>query len=302
MWILYSILASILQTFRNSFQRGLMASAGVWAATWVRFAFGAPITLIVLLLIISFSHPYGGIASPKVFWISVFVGGLTQVLATAALLKAMHSSSFAIGSTLQHTSLLIAAIFGVVALGDHLAKQAWIGMFIATIGLVFATWPKSSGGQENWSKSLMGGFWGLVSGICFSVSVNSARAGTLAIEHQANFYSSTLAVFSVQTAQAIGLGIYLYFFHRAQFNMALKSWRESLSAGGAGASASIIWFLALAMVPAALAKSVNLLVEAPVSILMGYIKFKERPSLVKIAAITLIVMGVIMTVLAPKIA
>jgi len=101
MWLFLSFIASILQTFRNSFQRSLMASAGTWAATWVRFAFGVPISLAVMLvLMFIMRHPLYNLSFD--FVIIASIGALAQVLATAALMKAMQASSFALGATLQH--------------------------------------------------------------------------------------------------------------------------------------------------------------------------------------------------------
>lgn len=295
MWIALAIFASILQVLRNSFQRGLMNDAGVWAATWVRFAFGVPISLIVLLVLFFFRGNFN-LHIELNFFLIASIGALAQVMATAALLKSMHSSSFALGATLQHSSLLITALFGFVFLGDKLNNIVWFGFICATIGMVISSWPKNKLDKAKLKETIYGGLFGLLSGACFAVSANCFRSSVLMLESPPSLFSSCFTVCYVQFVQALGIGIFLYAFEKKNFIIALKSWRESLSAGAAGASSSIIWFLVLALVPAALARTVNLLIEAPFSIIIGMVKFKERASFQKIVAITLIVIGVILAI------
>jgi drug/metabolite transporter (DMT)-like permease len=296
MWLIIAIVASFLQTLRNSFQRNLLANSGVWAATWVRFAFGVPLSVLVLLIFFilrgNFYLPYN-----PYYLALCTIGAITQVLATAALLKAMQASSFALGATLQHSSLIITAIFGALFLNDDLPFLAWFGVFVASIGMIIASWPKGDLGQDNFAKSAIGGIFGLISGACFAISANSFRAAVLNIAPIPDLFSSTYTVVIVQSLQAIGLGLFLYFFRRKNLYIAIKSWRESLKAGITGASSSIIWFLALALVPAALARAINLLVEVPTSIFIGAKHFREKPNLRKLIAIFMIVCGVLLAIL-----
>lgn len=296
MWLFLSIIASFLQTLRNSFQRGLLSECGTWAATWVRFAFGFPVSFAVFATIAIINGGFE-IAKPGSFLANSLIGALAQVLATAALLKSMDKASFALGATLQHTSLLITAIFGSIFLGDLLSKWVWLGIVFATSGMAIATWPRGKIEKENLGRTIEGGLWGLVSGACFAVSANAFRVAVLGVTANPNFLASSLTVSFVQLAQTIGIFIYLWFIERENLKTALKYWKQSLGAGVAGASSSVLWFLALALVPAALARAVNLAVEAPSAIIIGALKFKEGFNLKRILAIALIVLGVIIAVL-----
>lgn len=296
MWLFLSIIASFLQTLRNSFQRGLLHECGTWAATWVRFAFGLPISLAVFVSIVIYNGGFD-IAKPANFIINASIGALAQVLATAALLKSMDKASFALGATLQHTSLLITAIFGSLFLGDILSQNVWLGIFLATMGMGLATWPRGQIEKQNLKKTIEGGMWGIVCGACFAVSANAFRVAVLSVSSVPNFLASSLTVSFVQFLQTIGVFIYLLLFERANIKKALKYWPQSLGAGIAGASSSVLWFLALALVPAALARAVNLAIEAPSAIIIGALKFKEGFNIKRIIAIILIVLGVIIAVL-----
>lgn len=296
MWLFLSIIASFLQTLRNSFQRGLLGECGTWAATWVRFAFGFPVSFAVFVVIAIHNGGFA-IAKPMQFVTLSLIGALAQVLATAALLKSMDKASFALGATLQHTSLLITAMFGWLFLGDLLSKYVWLGIFLATFGMAIATWPRGEIEKENLGKTIEGGLWGLVCGACFAVSANAFRMAVLSVSTSPNFLASSLTVSFVQLAQTIGVFIYLWVFERQNLKLALKYWKQSLGAGVAGASSSVMWFLALALVPAALARAVNLAIEAPTAIIIGAMKFKEGFNLKRIIAIALIVAGVIIAVM-----
>lgn len=296
MWVFLTLLASVFQAFRNSFQRGLMNSAGVWAATWVRFAFGVPVSGGAYLLLVATQGPIA-IQNPKLFFLYAAIGAFAQIMGTMTLLKSMENSSFALGATLQHSSLAITALFGFAVLGDDLTTLSWVGILIATIGMFLATWPKKGASRAVALSDIRAGLWGLGSGLGFAISVNAFRGSVLAVSPDATFIASALTVSWVQFTQGVFLGAYLLIWQRENFITAVKSWKTSLSAGAAGASASMMWFLALGLAPAAMIKAINLLIESPTSIIIGAIKFKERLPLRKLLAIALILIGVIATIM-----
>jgi drug/metabolite transporter (DMT)-like permease len=134
LWIPATIAAATFQVGRNALQRGVMTSSGSLGATLVRFLFGLPFSvafvLIALLIVPNASPRWSG-----AFWLSAIVGAASQILATAALLSAMHRSGFAVGTALQQSSLPLAALFGLVIYGDRISAVAWLGVAITTIGL-----------------------------------------------------------------------------------------------------------------------------------------------------------------------
>lgn len=295
MWLFLAIFASILQVFRNSMQRGLLVDAGIWAATWVRFAFGLPISILVFIILQAI-YPSLNYKIEIRFFIIAAIGALAQVLATAALLKSMQKGSFALGATLQHSSLLMTAIFGLIFLSDNLGYWQWIGFLSATLGMIISSWPKSEISAIENKDNLLSGFYGLLCGACFAISANCFRSSVLIIAPNPTILTSCFTVCYVQFVQAFILGIYLIIFEKSKLKLAFSSWPQSLAAGFAGASSSIVWFLVLALVPAAIARTINLVIEAPLSAIIGYVKFKEKLGLRKLMAIILIIIGVIMAI------
>jgi drug/metabolite transporter (DMT)-like permease len=189
-WLPLSIVAGFLQIIRNAAQRGLSDQAGPWGAALVRFLFGLPFALIFLGLTWRFAPPVAPHLDAKVAFI-LSIGAAAQVCATAALMASMRASSFALGSTFQHMSLPLAALFGALFLGDVLSVWGWIGIGLATFGLVFTSWPDGGikVGLSAGPGAFKAGLYGLMSGACFAVSANAYRACGMAIDPLAPFFS-----------------------------------------------------------------------------------------------------------------
>ena len=270
-WIPVTVAAAALQVARNAAQRSLMTGAGPWGATLVRFLFGLPfsiafasVALLALPLKPTLSGVYFGWAA---------LGGVMQLGATAALLTAMQRSSFALGTAFQQSGLPFAAIMGLLLFGDPLSNQAWIGVALASAGLVVLSWPKRGQDAQDWTAAALG----TLSGFCFAISANAFRqaAHSLDIDHPIPSALVTVAV--VQALQSAGLTLWLAIRDRASLRAALRSWRVSIGAGFFGAAASAGWFVALALAPAGLVRAVGV-VEMPIAALAGRRLFAERVS------------------------
>jgi len=258
-----------------------------------------PFTSLVLAALLLYRGHYD-IELSQYFWVNVLAGSLFQFLASAAFLLSMRFSKFAIGVALQHSSIIVTAAFGVWFLGDKLGIIPWIGLIVATIGMVVISWPERKPNAEIDVKSaLLSGLFGFTSGVFFAVCSNQFRAAVNAVEGNPTFFASTLTVLITQVSQGVFLGAILLFIQRAGMRVAAKKWRDCFKAGAGGSFASIAWFLALGLAPAALVKAVNLVVEIPLSVFMGAKKFEERLQTRKIVAMVLIIMGVLAAVLVP---
>jgi drug/metabolite transporter (DMT)-like permease len=207
LWLPLALVAGFLQIVRNAAQRGLSDTAGPWGATLVRFLFGLPFALIFLGGVYVIAPP----VAPRFdldIGLILALGASAQVCATAALMASMRASSFALGSTFQHMSLPLAALFGGVFLGDHLGAVAWTGIGLASLGLLVASWPKGGfvAGVKAGPGAFKAGLLGLASGACFAVSANCYRQCGMAIDPTSPFFSSSLTLVLAQGLQSVGLG------------------------------------------------------------------------------------------------
>jgi drug/metabolite transporter (DMT)-like permease len=291
LWIPATVFAAAFQVGRNALQRGVMTSAGPWGATLVRFLFGLPFSLVFVAVAYAVTpgvRPQFG----AVFWSAAMVGALAQVLATAALLVAMRRAGFAVGTAMQQSSLPLAAVIGLIGYHDQLTLPAWIGVAIATSGLLVLTWPRHASGPQ----PISGGAFGLVSGLCFGFSLNAVRHACLALEPHHPVVSALTSVAVAQAAQALGLTLYLLARDRGALRAVAADWRPSLWAGLCGALASAGWFVALALSPAAPVRALGV-IEAPIAAVAGRRLFSERLHPAQILAGAAVLAGVLLTTL-----
>lgn len=289
LWIPATVAASVFQVGRNALQRGVMASSGPWGATLVRFLFGLPFSagfFVIALLMVPGADPHWIAA----FWISAIAGAGSQVLATAALLTAMRRAGFAVATALQQSSLPLAALLGLIVYHDTIGGIAWAGVAVATIGLAALTWPS----PHQLQASLAGAAFGLVSGLCFGFSLNAFRHAALALDGRHPVFGAIVSVAVVQAMQAAALVVFLLWRDPAALAEVLRRWRPSLGAGLCGACASMGWFVALALSPAAPVRALGI-IEAPIAAIAGYGFFRETLSTRQVVAGIAVIGGVLLT-------
>ncbi len=291
LWIPITIAAATLQVARNALQRGLLADAGPWGATLVRFLFGLPFSCAMwaaVALVTPAAHPNFGTG----FWLAAATGALSQMVASAALLVAMRRAGFAIGTALQQSSLPLSAVMGLVVFHDRLSAWAWLGVAVTTVGLAVLTWPKGGTGPQ----PLSGALFGLISGLCFGFSLNAFRHAELSLDHAHPLYAAIASVAIAQAMQSALLTSVLAVWRPQALRAVAAGWRQSLGAGLCGALASLGWFLALAYAPAGPVRAVGM-VEMPIAAVAGRRVFAERLTPWQWAAGVAAALGVVLAAL-----
>jgi drug/metabolite transporter (DMT)-like permease len=270
LWIPITIAAATLQVARNALQRGLLADAGPWGATLVRFLFGLPFSG-AMWIAVALATPGARPSFGADFWLAATTGALSQMVASAALLVAMRRAGFAIGTALQQSSLPLSAIMGLLVFHDRLSPWAWGGVAVTTAGLAVLTWPKGGTGP----KPLSGALFGLISGLCFGFSLNAYRHAELSLDAAHPLYAAIASVTIAQAMQSASLTSVLAVWRPQALRAVAAGWRQSLGAGLCGALASLGWFLALAYAPAGPVRAVGM-VEMPIAAVAGRRVFSER--------------------------
>ncbi len=277
--------AAGLQVARNALQRGLLAGSGPWGATLVRFLFGLPFSLgfvAVAAWCAPSAHPVFG----WTFLGACLVGGGAQIGATAAMLVSMRRSSFTLGTVFQQSGIPFAALIGM-AFGERLDGWRWLGLALATLGLMALGWPRRGAGTRDWTAAPLG----LAAGAGFAVAANAYRQASLAIDPHHPVLAAQITLLVVQTLQSIALVSWLAVTDRKALGVTLRAWRPSLGAGFFGAAASGLWFTAFALSPAGPVRAVGV-VEMPIAALAGRRLFAERLSPWQIAAAAVTALGV----------
>jgi drug/metabolite transporter (DMT)-like permease len=228
------------------------------------------------------------------FWIAATLAALSQVLATAALLQAMHHSSFGVATAMQQSSLPLSAVLGALIFHDALPAAAWAGVGVASAGLAILVWPRRLGEGVG-----SGAAWGLASGLAFAFALNFVREAGRAFDPGHPIFAAAGALVVVQALQSAGLVAWLAARDRASLRAVLAGWRQAFGAGFFGAAASACWFSALAMAPAGAVRAVGV-VEMPVAAMAGRRLFGERLTARQIAGAVAVAAGVVATALATR--
>ena len=280
LWVAVVVFAAAAQTVRNAAQRSLTASLGTWSATLVRFLYGLPFAVVCLLLL--YLLPAERPALPRfsvayLAWIAV--GAVFQIAATAALLLAMQQRNFAVAVTLSKSEVLQVALFGAVFLAEWPTLPMWGAMALATLGVMLLSWPPAkSGGAAKvshmvWFSRSAG--YGLLCGACFAIATVGFRGAALALNAPTPWLSAAWGVTLAQLLQSLVLGGWIAWRSPAGLWPVLRAWRVSLLAGSMGAMASLAWFSAYAMQPAAAVRTVGM-VEVLFSLVVSRRIFQEQ--------------------------
>ena len=64
------------------------------------------------------------------------LGGLSQIVATALLLRVMQERNFALGVAYSKTELIQIAVFGLLVLGDPVSSATALAIACGTIGVL----------------------------------------------------------------------------------------------------------------------------------------------------------------------
>ena len=296
LWIPVTVWAAFAQTLRNAAQRSLSAELGTLGATLVRFLYGLPFAALWLGAL----HWAAGYALPAphaAFFGWVTLGALSQIAATALLLRVMAERNFALGVAYSKTELMQVAAFGLLFLGDPLSATTALAVTLGTFGVLLL----SPADRQRPIGSMLAGLLarpallGLASGAGFALSAVGFRGAALSLDAPylpAAGFSLVIAML----LQVAVLGGWLLLRDAATVVRVLLAWRASLYAGFMGAAASVGWFTAMAIEPVAHVRTLGL-VELAFSSIVSRKVFRERLSPLEMAGMSLIALGLVLVML-----
>jgi drug/metabolite transporter (DMT)-like permease len=292
-WVPITIAAALAQTLRNAAQRHLTGDLGALGATLVRFFYGLPFAaawLAIAWLAIMPGRPLPGITILFLVW--TVVASLSQIAATALLLRCMEERNFALGVAYAKTEILQVAIFGFVLLGDRIGLMAIGAILVATAGVLLIS--LSTGSR---SLSALARGWtsraallGLGSGAAFGMAAVGYRGAALALASPSIVLAAAYSLVWAQALQTVLLGGYLLWRQRTVVIEVLRAWRVSMLAGAMGAIVSACWFTAMALEPVANVRTLGL-IELYFSYLVSRRVFRERLSPAELAGFILLALG-----------
>jgi drug/metabolite transporter (DMT)-like permease len=291
LWIPFTIVAALGQVARNAMQRSLTGPLGTWGATNIRFLFGFPFSLIFFAGVLIFSGDHAPWPTAA-FWPWLFLGALSQIIATGLMLVAMNDRSFVVTTAYLKTEAIQTAIFGFIFLGDHLTALKVIAILIATAGVVITA--LRPGGEKGFGE-LKPTVIGLVAAAAFALSAIGYRGAIITVPGVTFVTAASYTLVWGLFVQTVVLSIYLFWRAPDILAKILGLWRPSMLAGFMGAFASQFWFLAFALTAAANVRTLAL-VEVLFAQAVAYYSFKQPISPRELSGIALIVIGVALLV------
>lgn len=276
LWIPITLWAALAQTLRNAAQRHLVNEAGTLGATLVRFLYGLPFAIVWFSIMSTWTgaeYPRPNLAFAG--WVAL--GAVSQIVATAFLLKAMQERTFTLGVAYSKTEILQVALFGLVFLGDRLTAGTVAAVVSGTVGVLLL----SPADRERPFAALITGWsarparFGLASGAGFALAAVAFRGAALeqpGVPFALGAAGTLVASLALQT---VLLGGWLALRQPAVVRTVVRLWRPSLFAGLMGAAASAGWFTAFALEPAAHVRTLGLS-ELVFSTAISLRVFRER--------------------------
>ena len=292
-WIPITLGAALAQTLRNAAQRHLTGELGALGATLVRFLYGLPfaaIWLAVVWLALAGGRPLPAVTLPFLGW--TVVASLSQIAATALLLRCMAERNFALGVAYAKTEIIQVALFGLVLLGDRISFVSVGAILVATAGVVLVSLPEGARSvatiARGWASRAA--LLGIGSGAAFGLAAVGYRGAALALDTPSIVLAAAYSLVWAQSLQTILLGGYLLWRQSRIVLAVLAAWRVSMLAGAMGAIGSACWFTAMALEPVANVRTLGL-IELYFSYVVSRRVFRERLKPAELAGFVLLALG-----------
>jgi uncharacterized membrane protein len=157
LWIIFTVIAAILQAFRNLEQRLLNKKLDTLTVTWSRFLLPLPAALA--LVFSSFS-----LVSNQ-FILNCAITAFFQIAGNYSLLRVIKSKNFSIGIAFYKTEILQSLLLGIAFFGQQISSFGLVGILITTFGMFLM-----SNLEIRNFKFDRAAFFGTLSGLCFSIS------------------------------------------------------------------------------------------------------------------------------------
>lgn len=297
-WIPITLAAALLQCWRTALQQKLRNLLSVNGAGFVRFLYGAPTALILLLGALAVTGLPLPALTPRALALSL-AGGMCQILGTNLLIMAFGYRNFAVGTAYSKTEAVQSAIIALIVLHEVLKPAAWIGIAIGLTGVMTL----SLAGRGLRPREIVAAtvqpaaLCGLGAGFLFALTAVFIKLANQALSGPNLVVRALLVLVVTNTLQTLVQGGWLLWRERPQLRRALTSWRTSMWAGTLSACGSACWFSAFALTDVALVRSVGQ-VEIVFTLLFSRFYLRETLKRGDVAGLVLVVGGVLLVVIA----
>lgn len=286
-WIVFTLLAVVMQSVRTAGQKQIAKELSVEATTLVRFLFGLPFAALYFLLLYRWSDT--SLQPSAEFYLSGALAGISQIVATLCLVKALTIRNFAVGTALAKTEAIMTALLGTLFFSATLSALGYVSVVLGVLGLLVA-----SNWRFGWEDLLHNESikFGLGAGLGFALASLWIRDASLSL--QAPLIVSAAAVLIYMVAlQALLCLLWILFTDRQQFALVAANLPASTFIGFSSVAGSVGWFTAMSLQEAALVKTLGQL-EFIVTLGITYQYFGERINGREYLGITLVLASIVL--------
>jgi drug/metabolite transporter (DMT)-like permease len=296
-WIPITVAAALFQCWRTAMQQKLRHLLSVNGAGFVRYLYGAPTALMLLigaLLITGLPLPAPNLR----FLIYCIAGGLLQILATNLLIMAFGFRNFAVGTAYSKTETAQTAVVATIVLNEVLRPIAWIGIAVGLSGVMTLSLAGRGLRPADLARATVqpAALAGLGAGLLFAFTAVFIKLANQALSGPSLFVRALFVLVVMNTLQTVMQGAFLSWREPAELRKAIATWRSSAWVGTLSALGSACWFTAFALAEVALVRSVGQ-VEIVFTLLFSRFYLKETLKFGDVAGLILVAAGVVLIVL-----
>ena len=297
LWIPITIGAALFQTIRTALQQKLKAQLSTNGANFVRYVYGAPLSILMLVLLLT----VGKRVLPDWDWRFVgweALGGMAQIVATSLLIYTFELRNFTVGTAYSKTETIQIALFSSLFLDAHLGWLAWVGIFTCLVGVLVL----STKGDTKGLRSIVMGWTqkaaivGVAAGTGFSCAALSIRQAVEALPSGDFMIKAIFTLALMNTIQTVVMGAWLLIREPGEVGRVISTWRSSTIVGFTSVMGSAGWALGFALQNPALVRAVGQ-VELVFTFLASRYMLHERPTMGEFSGAILVVGGVVMVLL-----
>ena len=290
LWIPFTLMAAFMQSWRNAFQKRLSTDVDTMGVTLSRFILAVPMAAIYAFIL--FKH--GDTPIPHLgfnFYIIITLAAISQIFATAFMVKLFRLRNYALGVGLAKSEAVIAAVLGALLFAAPLTPMAWGGVLVGGVAVWLMSVPK---GMRNisWPTLLLG----LASGLCFALTTLWVREASL-MTGLPFLQSASYVLFWVLLVQTLVLLLWLLVRNPDTLRALCQRPKLVFVISFCSFVGSIGWFTAMSLETVALVKTLGQ-VEIFFTLLISAKWFKERLTGTDKVGLGLILIGALLVILA----
>jgi drug/metabolite transporter (DMT)-like permease len=297
LWIPITMSAALFQCWRTAMQQKLRHLLSVNGAGFVRYLYGAPAALVLLVgALIATGLP---LPTPNLaFLVYCAATGLLQILATNLLILSFGYRNFAVGTAYSKTETAQSAIVALIVLHEVLRPLAWVGICIGLAGVMTLSLSGRGMRPAELARATVqpAALAGLGAGFLFGFTTVFIKLANLSLSGPSLFVRALFVLVVTNTLQVLMQGGFLAWREPRELRKTFATWRSSSWVGTLSAMGSACWFTAFAMAPVGLVRSVGQ-VEIVFTLLFSRFYLKETLKAGDIAGLVLVVAGVLLIVI-----